>query len=62
MLCEENDTLTPAEAAELLRRSVVTLERWRRVRIGPPHYKIAGRVLYSRHDIAAWLQTQRVAA
>jgi len=56
------DTITPREAAALLKRSVVTLERWRRVRIGPPFYRVCGRVLYSSAAIATWIESQRVEA
>lgn len=57
-----SDTLTPREAAEFLKRSAVTLERWRRLRAGPPFYRIQNRVVYRAGDIAAWLAAQRVAA
>jgi len=55
-----SDTLTPREAAESLNRSTVTLERWRRLRCGPPFYRVQNRVLYRAADIAAWLESQRV--
>lgn len=57
-----NDAISAKEAGELLHRSEVTLERWRRLRIGPPFYRIQGRVLYLKADIAAWLAEKRVAA
>lgn len=53
------ETITPPEAAALLKRAPVTLERWRRLRIGPPFLRVCGRVLYRTSDIAGWLDKQR---
>jgi hypothetical protein len=55
------ETLTPREAAAHLKRSVVTLERWRRLRIGPPYFRVCGRVLYDAVDIGRWLEEQKQA-
>lgn len=55
------NTLTPREAAASLKRSVVTLERWRRLRCGPPFFRVCGRVLYDAGDIAAWIEEQKQA-
>lgn len=52
---------TPREAAETLNRSIVTLERWRRLRMGPPFYRVAGRILYDRAEILAWVESHREA-
>lgn len=52
-------TLTSIEAAELLRRTPVTLERWRRLRIGPPYFRIHGRVLYDRVELETWMAEQK---
>lgn len=59
MQANASDTITPREAAGSLKRSIPTLERWRRLRIGPPFYRVCGRVLYSRADIAAWIESQK---
>lgn len=56
-----DDTLTARELAPRLKRSVVTLERWRRLRIGPPYLRICGRVLYDPADVAAWIEQQKQA-
>lgn len=53
------NTLTAREAAALLKRSPVTLERWRRLRMGPPFLRVCGRVLYRANDIATWLDAKR---
>ncbi|MBT2145289.1 MULTISPECIES: helix-turn-helix domain-containing protein [unclassified Rhodanobacter] len=53
------ENLTPREAAAVLKRSPVTLERWRRLRRGPPFLRVCGRVLYRAGDIAGWLDSQR---
>lgn len=51
--------LTAAQLATQLNRSVITLERWRRLRKGPPFYRLMGRVVYDQADIDAWLQAQK---
>lgn len=52
-------TITPREAAKMLNRSPVSLERWRRLRQGPPYLRVMGRVLYKAEDITRWLDAQR---
>jgi hypothetical protein len=54
-------TITPRDTAALLNRSVETLERWRRLRIGPPFYRLCGRVLYNAADVTAWIEEQKQA-
>lgn len=61
MTLTTSDTLTPRELASRLNRSVVTLERWRRLRCGPPFFRVCGRVLYDAADIAAWIEEQKQA-
>lgn len=51
----------PGDTAKILNRSTVTLERWRRLRMGPPYYRIAGRILYDRAEVLAWVAAQRQA-
>ena len=51
--------LTAAETAEKIRRSVPTLERWRRLRVGPPFIRMLGQVLYDPKDVDSWLQSQK---
>lgn len=36
----ENELLTPAEAAERLRVSVSTMARWRSQQVGPPYVRL----------------------
>lgn len=52
-------TITACDAAKLLNRSPITLERWRRLRQGPPFLRVMGRVLYRADDITSWLDSQR---
>jgi hypothetical protein len=61
MTITTRDTLTARDLALRLNRSVVTLERWRRLRIGPPYLRICGRVLYCPADVAAWIEEQKQA-
>ena len=51
-----NDKLTTAELAAKLKRTAHTLERWRRLRQGPPYLRIQGRVLYDRKAVQDWLE------
>lgn len=51
--------LTSAQVAAQLSRSVITLERWRRLRKGPPFYRVMGRVVYDQADVDAWLESQK---
>lgn len=53
------EALKPAEAAKLLGRSVPTLERWRRLRVGPPYYLLMGRVRYDKAELFDWIEEQR---
>ena len=47
-----NDALcTPKEAAKYLRRAEVTLERWRRLGIGPQYVRVNGRPLYPLREL-----------
>ncbi|MCC8361697.1 helix-turn-helix domain-containing protein [Lysobacter sp. A6] len=55
----ELNTLTARELASRLNRSAATLERWRRLRVGPPFYRIRGRVAYDPADVARWIEQQK---
>jgi excisionase family DNA binding protein len=49
------ELLTEAEAAEMLRSSVPTLRRWRRLGTGPASIKSGRKVLYRREALDRWL-------
>ena len=52
--------ITAAELSRMISRSTVTLERWRRLRMGPPHfYAVGNRVMYLMADVQAWFASQR---
>ncbi len=51
--------LNEREAAELLRVSVRTLQRWRLTGDGPPFCAFGGRRLYARGDVMSWASSQR---
>lgn len=57
-----SNKLTTRELAAELKRAPETLERWRRLRIGPPYISLQGRVLYDRGAVEAWLKAQSVQA
>jgi excisionase family DNA binding protein len=44
------------EAAEFLRISVSTLERFRQTGEGPPYVKLGGRVLYREQDLEEYIK------
>lgn len=50
--------LTEYEAAELLRLSRRTLQRWRQEGLGLPFRRFGGLVRYARSDIDAWAAKQ----
>ena len=54
--------LSRKKLAEELHVDVRTLARWKTLRKGPPHVVIAGRALYRRSDVAAWLAARMVSA
>jgi len=49
----------PETVAKAVSRSLVTLERWRRLRIGPPYYRVNRRVLYKLADVQAWVESSK---
>ena len=51
--------LPRSEAATELAVSSRTLDRWHRLRIGPPRTQIGGRIYYGVDDVRDWLKAQR---
>jgi Helix-turn-helix domain len=47
--------LTPEEAAEVLKRPVGTISRWRAEGVGPRYFKVGGRIRYDLGDLLAYL-------
>lgn len=58
---EYGEYLTPAECANLTRRSVGGLANDRSARIGLPYYRVGGRVLYRRSEVVQFIEAGRVA-
>lgn len=58
----EDALLTRKEAAELLRRSVPTLERWSQLGVGPKTIRIQGRPLYPLDGVREFIRGSRGAA
>ena len=53
--------LTEAEAAELLSCTKYALRAWRNRRVGPPFYKVGGRLVrYKLSELKAFAETNRV--
>ena len=57
---ERSDTLTPAQAAEILHVSPVTLRNWRFNMRGPRYIKMGGIVLYRHRDLIAYIDASVV--
>lgn len=53
------DTISVKEASRILGMSQYTLYYWAQAR-KIPHYRIGRRVLFSRSDLAEWLNKHRV--
>ena len=51
--------LTEAEVAELLRKSVRTLQGWRVAGIGPPFHKFGRSVRYLEAEVLDWAARHR---
>ena len=51
--------LTQGELANRWHLRPRTLEKWRRLRQGPPYVKVAGRVVYRIEDVEAYEATNR---
>lgn len=56
----EPDIMTTAEAAEYVRLSQPTLERFRLTGSGAEFLKLGGAVRYRKADLDAWLESRRV--
>ena len=50
-----DDYLTKAQLAEELHRHPRTIDRWARLRAGPPETVIGRQRLYKRSSVEAWL-------
>lgn len=62
MAIQDEKLLTPKEAADVVRRSEITLKRWRKGSKGPPYSRIEGRILYRYSDLMKWVASHRVLA
>ena len=51
-----SDYFTQKEAAAELKITERTLDRWRRLREGPPITRLGRRILYRRSTLQAWLR------
>ncbi|WP_293613022.1 helix-turn-helix domain-containing protein [Ponticaulis sp.] len=59
MSIPENQIFTLSEAAEFLKISTKTLNRWDQQRIGPPRTKIGQTVYYQKSDIWDWIDRNK---
>lgn len=54
------DLLTEVQVAALTRRSRNALQADRRHARGLPYFKLGRRIFYSRQDVVAWLDANRI--
>jgi hypothetical protein len=53
-----SDYLTQIQAATELKVTERTLDRWQRLREGPPITRLGRRILYRRSSLQAWLRSR----
>ena len=53
-----DELLTIAEVADVVRVPVATLRYWRHLGNGPRSFRVGRGVRYWRHDVTAWLHKQ----
>ena len=55
---DDDELLTIAEVAAIVRAPVATLRYWRHLGTGPHSFRVGRSVRYWRTDVNAWLQRQ----
>lgn len=55
----DDEQMTTKEVAGLLKRSEWTLIDWRRRKLGPPAYRLVGRIVYYRGEVEEWRRSSR---
>lgn len=55
----DDDLLTIAEVAEIVRVPVATLRYWRHLGTGPEGFRVGRCVRYWRTEVLSWLEEQR---
>jgi predicted DNA-binding transcriptional regulator AlpA len=54
----DDELLSVAEAAAIVRAPVATLRYWRHLGTGPHRFKVGRSVRYWRSEVIAWLEAQ----
>lgn len=54
----EDQLLTVKDVAALTHIGVSTLHTWRHRGVGPPSFKLVGRVVYRESELLAWITDQ----
>jgi hypothetical protein len=57
----QDDLLIPEEVGPMIRRPLGTLRQWRHRGVGPRSFRLAGKVVYRRSDVEAWIAEQEQA-
>ena len=56
----DHENMYTEEYADLARTNPATIRYWRHIKYGPAGFKLGRRVLYSRLEVLAWIEKQRV--
>lgn len=62
MAIDDDALLTVKETAVIIRRSGITLKRWRKQGKGPSYLRVEGRILYRYRDLMEWVDSNLVLA
>jgi hypothetical protein len=54
------ELMTPAELAQVMRRTTQSLAQDRYLRKGVPFHRVGGKILYSKADVLSYLDAGRV--
>jgi DNA-binding transcriptional MerR regulator len=54
----DDELLSVAEAAAIVRAPVATLRYWRHLGTGPRSFRLGRRVLYRREDLLTWIDAK----
>ncbi len=57
---DEKESLTIAELAARVQKTVATVYRWNSTRTGPAYYRLGNSIRYRTSDVEAWLESRRV--
>lgn len=57
----ERELMTTADVHDASNIATATLRYWRHASVGPPSFRLGGKVFYRRSAVMAWIQAQEAA-